>query len=77
MCNYLNQDKGCGEWEIFHYNRQGSAEEMNHDAVFRGFAKKNKFQKSEITMIVGGWVLVSLGILLLLKNRPKIALNQY
>ena len=28
-------------------------------------------------MEVGGWVQVSLGILLLLENRPKIALNQY
>ena len=28
----------------------------------RGFAKKNKFQKSEITMEVGGWVQVSLVI---------------
>ena len=29
---------------------------------FRGFAKKRKFQKSEITMEVGGLVQVSLGI---------------
>ena len=26
----------------------------------RGFAKKRKFQKSEITMEVGGWIQVSL-----------------
>ena len=40
-----------------------------------GFAKK-KFQKSEITMEVGGKV--SLGIFVfVLENRPKIALNQY
>ena len=43
---------------------------------YRGFAKKTK---SEITMEVGGWVHVSLGIIIifLLKIAPKIALNQY
>ena len=45
---------------------------------FRGFAKNFFFKKSKIAMEVGGWwVQVSLGILLLLENRPKIALNQY
>ena len=33
-------------------------------------------QKSEITMEVGVWVQVSLGIFCV-ENRPKIALNQY
>ena len=39
-------------------------------------AKKRKFQKSEITMEVGGWVQVSLGIFVV-EDHPKIALNQY
>ena len=39
----------------------------------RGFAKK---KKSEITMEVGGWVQVSLGIFFVLENLPQIALNQ-
>ena len=43
--------------------------------AFRGFAKKNKFQKSEITMELGGWVQVSLGIFVV-ENHPKIPLNQ-
>ena len=38
---------------------------------------KEKFQKSEITMEVGGWVQVSLAIFLFVENHPKIALNQY
>ena len=42
--------------------------------VIRGMAKKEKIQKSEIPMEVGGWVQVSLGIFFL--NPPKIALNQ-
>ena len=41
----------------------------------RGFAKKTKFQKSEITREVGGWVQVSLGIFCLFgkpsQNSPK------
>ena len=37
----------------------------------RGCAKKNNFQKSEITMEVGGWVQVSLGILLLFEKSTK------
>ena len=41
----------------------------------RGFAKKEKFQKCEITMEVGGWV--SLGFFCFFENRSKIALNQY
>ena len=40
-----------------------------------GFAKKNKFKKSEFIMEVGGWVQVSLGFFFL--NHHKIALNQY
>ena len=38
-----------------------------------GFAKKNKFEKSEITMEVGGWVQVSLVFLCgkSSKNSPK------
>ena len=44
--------------------------------LFRGFAKKNNSKKAEITMEVGGWVQVSLGIFVV-ENRPKIALNQY
>ena len=43
--------------------------------LVRGFAKKEKFQKSEFTMEVGGWVQVSLGFFL--ENHPKIALSQY
>ena len=42
--------------------------------AFRGLAKKQKFQKSEITMEVGGWVQVSLGICIFFKssqNSPK------
>ena len=39
--------------------------------------KEKKFQISEITMEVGGWVTeVSLGIFFF-ENHPKIALNQY
>ena len=41
----------------------------------RGFAKRNKFQKSEFTMEVGGWVQVSLGFLC--GKYPKTALKQY
>ena len=44
--------------------------------LLRGFAKKEKFQKSEISREVGGWVQVSLGIFFG-ENRPKIALNQW
>ena len=40
-------------------------------ALFRGFAKKTKFQKSEITMGPG------LNHYFVVENRPKIALNQY
>ena len=39
--------------------------------VVRDFAKKDKFQKSEITMEVGGLVEVSLGIFWVLKIVPK------
>ena len=42
-----------------------------------GTVQRKKFQNSEITIEVGGWVQVSLGILLLLEKHPKIALNQY
>ena len=38
--------------------------------------RNKKFQKSEITMEVGGWVQVSLGIFFL-ENHPKIPPNQY
>ena len=41
----------------------------------RGSAEK-KFHKSEITMEVGGWVQVSLGIFFV-ENRSKISLNQW
>ena len=37
-------------------------------AAVRGCAKKNKFQKSEITTEVGGWVQVSLGFLFCWKS---------
>ena len=40
------------------------------------YTSNEKFQKSEITMELGGWVHVSLGIFFL-EDRPKIALNQY
>ena len=49
---------------------------MCHMLSIKGVYKEKKF-KSEIAMEVGGWVQVSLGILLLLENRPKIAVNQY
>ena len=42
--------------------------------IDKRLCKENKFQKSEITMEVGGWVQVSLGFLV--GNRRKIALNQ-
>ena len=46
--------------------------------MIRGCAKEFFFQKSEITMEVGGWMGPGLTqILLLLENHPKIALNQY
>ena len=38
--------------------------------------QERKIQKFEITMEVGGWVQVSLGIFFL-ESRPEIALNQY
>ena len=38
-----------------------------------GFAKKEKFQKSEISMEVGGWIQVSLRIFFFLENLPKIS----
>ena len=41
----------------------------------KGLYKVNKSQKSEFTTAVGGSG--SLGIILLLQNRSKIALNQY
>ena len=41
----------------------------------KGALQRQKIQKSEITMEVGGWVEVSLGIFV--ENHPKIALNQY
>ena len=41
----------------------------------RGFANKQKFQKSEITREVGGWVKVSLQIFVV-EILPKIALNR-
>ena len=44
---------------------------------YKGLCKEKKFQKSEITMEVGGWVQVSLGIFVCVENRPKTALNQY
>ena len=36
-----------------------------------GVVQRKKFKKFEITMEVGGWVQVSIGILLLLKIIPK------
>ena len=45
--------------------------------TLRGFAKKEKFKKSDITMEVGGWVQVSLRIVFFLENHLKISLNQY
>ena len=50
---------------------------LSRYSLLRGFAKNCFFQKSQITMEVGGWVQVSLGIFFLVENRPKIALNQY
>ena len=56
------------------------------DNSAKGLCKVNKIQKSKLTMevggwvgpgLVGGWVQVSLGMLLLLENRHKISLNQY
>ena len=44
-------------------------------ALLRGFAKKKKFQKSEFTMEVGGWVQGSLGFFF--EFIPKIAVNHY
>ena len=41
-----------------------------------GAVQRKQFQKSEITMEVGGWVQVSLGFFVL-ENHPKIPLNQY
>ena len=49
---------------------------MNED-LFMGFAKYNIFKKTDLSMEVGGWVQVSLGMLLCLENLPKIAPNQY
>ena len=46
---------------------------LHLSTVVRGFAKKKKFKKSEITLEVGGWFQVSLGFFF---NRPKIALEQ-
>ena len=43
----------------------------------QGPLQSKKFQKSELTMRMGGLVQVSLGILLFLENRPNIAINQY
>ena len=42
-----------------------------YSCFFRGFAKKKKFQKSEITMEVGGRVQVSLGFFCFWKIVPK------
>ena len=42
-----------------------------------GLCKEKNSKKSEITMEVGGWVQISLGILFCFENHPKIALNQY
>ena len=47
------------------------------DVTLRGFAKKEKFQKFEVIMEVGGWVQVSLGFFFFVENCPKIAINQY
>ena len=49
------------------------------EASNKGLCKENKFQKSEITMEVGGWVGPGLtrNFVLFLENHPKIALNQY
>ena len=44
--------------------------------VLCGFAKQNKFQKSELPMKVGGWVQVTLNFVFL-ENHPKIAPNKY
>ena len=41
-----------------------------------GALQRKKRKKSKITMEVGGWVQVSLGMFCV-ENRPKIALNQY
>ena len=51
---------------------------MNYDIANSslGALQRKKFQKSEFTMEVGGWVQVSLGIFLL-ENYLKIALNLY
>ena len=46
---------------------------LHLSTVVRGFAKKKKLKKSEITLEVGVWFQVSLGFFL---NRPKIALKQ-
>ena len=45
-------------------------------ASLRGFAKLHKFQKSELTIEVGGWVQVSLGFFWV-KIRRKVVLNKY
>ena len=42
--------------------------------IFRGCAKKQKVQKSEITIEVGGWAQASLGFFL--ENHPKTPLYQ-
>ena len=41
-----------------------------------GALQRRKNSKSEITMEVGGWVQVSLGVCFL-ENRPKIGLKQF
>ena len=46
-------------------------------APLRSFAKKNKFQKSEITMEVGGGSTRSHSEFFCVENRPKISLNQF
>ena len=60
--------------------RRHEYREKNHETrecgELRGSAKKTKFQKSEITMEVDGWVQVSLRIFFG-ENHPKIALNLY
>ena len=49
-------------------------EPQEHGTKVRGFAKKEKIPKIQITIEVGGWVQVSLGIFFLGKssqNNPK------
>ena len=55
-------------------SEQEEDDKETEDDKVRGVAKKT-FPKSELTMEVGGWVQVLLGISV--ENRPKIALNQY